>query len=181
MCVHRCLRTGLGVSSQMRDNDDGSVLPAFWRGPLASLSVGQVPPSLVASWVGPGQPQVRRVLRTQGLALFNTKNVPFLSVAGGYFGTFKRTKSPLWDLQEDQVTTLEGQRWKVRLLSVLFSFCFGHATVVCRILVPLLGIELQPPAVEGWSPTHRTTTGSPPLCAFKTQLCITGRRLIFSR
>lgn len=166
---------GSGVSSQMRDNDDGSVLPAFGRGPLASLSVGQVPPSLVASWVGPGQPQVRQVLRTQGLALSNTKNVPFLSVAGGYFGTFKRTKSP----QEDQVTTSEGQRWKVRLLSVLFSFCFGHATVVCRILVPLLGTELQPPAVERWSPNHRTTSGSPLLCAFKTQLCFTGRKLIF--
>lgn len=153
----------------MRDDDDGSVLPAFGRGPLASLSVGRAPPSLVASWVGPGQPQFRQVLRTQGLALSNTKNVPLLSVAGGYFGTS----------QEDQATTSEGQRWKVRLLSVLFCFCFGHATVVCRILVPLLGIELQPPAVEGWSPNHLTTTGSPPLCAFKTQLCFTGRGLIF--
>lgn len=40
----------------MRDNDDGSVLSllhlSFGKGPPASLSVGQVPLSLLASWGG---------------------------------------------------------------------------------------------------------------------------------
>lgn len=46
-----------------------------------------------------------------------------------------------------------------------FLFCFGHATVVCRILVPLLKLNSQPPAVEGWSPKHPDHHGkSPSLC-----------------
>lgn len=155
MCVHRCLRMGLSLFPNEGRWLDGSVTPSLLGGDhLPPCQLAKYLHPLSPAWVGPGQPQFRQVLRTQGLALSNTKNVPFLSVAGGYFGTFK----------EDQATTSEGQRWKVRLLSVLFCFCFGHATVVCRILVPLLGLNSSPLQWKGGVPNTSHHGKSPSLC-----------------
>lgn len=50
-------------------------------------------------------------------------------------------------------------------LSILFFpqnlFICLLAALPCRILVPLPGIELEPPAVEAWSPNHWTPRDVP--------------------
>ena len=38
---------------------------------------------------------------------------------------------------------------------------FDHMLVACGILVPLLGIEPVPPALEAWSPNHRNVREFP--------------------
>lgn len=79
----------------MRNNDDGSGWSHSFplEGDLLPSQLAEHLHPFSPAEVGPGQPQFRPVLGTQGLA-FNTKNVPFLSVAGSYFGTLKRIKFP---------------------------------------------------------------------------------------
>lgn len=66
--------------------------PSPWKGTFCFLLSWQST-SILSPLLRWDQPQFRPVLGTQGLPS-NTKNVPFLSVAGSYFGTLKRIKFP---------------------------------------------------------------------------------------
>ena len=90
----------------MRDSDDSTVLKqvllSSGRGPLASLSVGQVPLSLLASSSESRSATVQANAGNSGPGFQFQDCTLLLSVAGVYFGTLKRVKCPL---QKDKMAT----------------------------------------------------------------------------
>lgn len=103
----------------MKDSDDDFVLDlvplSLWEWDLLSpCQLAKYLRPFLPAGVGPGQPQFR--LGTQGL-VSNTKNVPFLSVAGCYFGNLKRIKSPP---QKDK-DGHSGQDGGLKILSMLLK------------------------------------------------------------
>lgn len=96
-CLHRWVSAGLGVSSHTRDNNDGSmlspVLLSSHRGPPASLSVGQEPPSLLPSSGRTRSATVQASAGNSGPGFQHQERA--LSKWGeGYFRTLRRIKSP---------------------------------------------------------------------------------------
>ena len=59
-------------------------------------------------------------------------------------------------LQEELVSDSPKEHCRI-VLVCLFFFFFGPCYVAFRILVPHLGIEPGPPAVEAWNPNHWTS------------------------
>lgn len=90
----------------MRGSDDGTVLnqvlPSSGRGPPASLSVGQLPLSLLASSRESRSATVQASAGNSGPGFQFQECTLLLSVAGGYFGTLKRIKCPL---QKEKMAT----------------------------------------------------------------------------
>jgi hypothetical protein len=57
--------------------------------------------------------------------------------------------------------SLRSQSNGLRELTLFLFFIFWPSLVACGILVPQQGIKPSPPALEGWSLNHWTTTEVP--------------------